>query len=302
MPRSTNLGGFFADARISAQDGRNAVLRNIRGFSRHLAEEIREGYQRPDRIITGHHIINLDLPLEGVPDEYRIYNDPLRIEIREFKSYGGSRINETTKLQACGYQLLLEQIYPNAEFTIRVFSTDDVVRVHMTDNRRAALLQGIAIVQSIYETSRGLARSIPQICEVCHVDEACQYYFHDTQPDHVRRYLWRLRMETLDDKGLAQVWKWKSRLLPLDARVQLGYADTGYRLAQLESHNVRLVKSDFVSNILPGDTVIVSGGNPLTTPSFTGEVSEINGNSLAITPYADHTSWSSKRRLDNRSL
>src|SRR5512136_1797425 len=45
---------LFAHARISAQDGRTAVLRNLLGFSRHLAEEIREGYQRPDRIITGH--------------------------------------------------------------------------------------------------------------------------------------------------------------------------------------------------------------------------------------------------------
>jgi CRISPR/Cas system-associated exonuclease Cas4 (RecB family) len=278
---------LFADARISAQDGRTAVLRNLLGFSRHLAEEIREGYRRPDRIITGHHIINLDLPLEGVPDEYRIWNDPLRIEIREFKSYGGSRITETTKLQACGYQLLLEQIYPNAEFTIRVFSTDDVIKVRMTDKRRTALLQGIANIQSIYETSRGRARSIPQICEVCHVGEACQYYFHDTQPDHVRRYLWRLRMETLDDKGLAQVWKWKSRILPLDVRVQLGYADTGYHVVHLGSHDVRLEKSECVNNILPGDTVIVSGGDPLTTPSFTGEVSEIDENFLTVTPYAD---------------
>src|SRR5208282_5970172 len=94
---------IFADARISAQEGRTAVLDKLRGFSRHLAEEIKQGYTRPDEIITGHHIIDLDLPLEGVPDEYRIFHNPLRIEIREFKSYGGTKINETNKLQACGY-------------------------------------------------------------------------------------------------------------------------------------------------------------------------------------------------------
>ncbi|HUO42441.1 MAG TPA: hypothetical protein VMU35_05645, partial [Methylomirabilota bacterium] len=92
----------FADAQISAAEGRKAVLENLHGFSRHLAEEIRGGYRRPDQIITGHHIINLDLPLEGVPDEYRIFHSPLQIEIREFKSYGGAKVTETAKLQACG--------------------------------------------------------------------------------------------------------------------------------------------------------------------------------------------------------
>jgi len=60
---------LFADARISASEGRNAVFEKLRSFSRHLAEEIHQGYERPDRIVAGHHIINLDLPLQGIPDE-----------------------------------------------------------------------------------------------------------------------------------------------------------------------------------------------------------------------------------------
>lgn len=109
---------IFADAQISAQAGRSAVLDKLRGFSNHLAKEILEGYEKPDEIVTGHHIIDLDLPLEGVPDEYRIFQNPLRIKIREFKSYGGEKVSETNKLQACAYQLLLERLYPKAQFSI----------------------------------------------------------------------------------------------------------------------------------------------------------------------------------------
>jgi CRISPR/Cas system-associated exonuclease Cas4 (RecB family) len=280
---------FFADARISAQEGRDAILRNLQKFSHHLAEEVREGYRRPDRIITGHHIINLDLPLEGIPDEYRVFSYPSQIEIREFKSYGGSKVTEITKLQACAYQLLLEQIHPDIDFTIKVFSTDDVVNVRMTESRRSKLLESIATVKRIYETGRGTARAIPQICEVCSLNDACQYYFRDVQPAHVRRYLWRLRMETLEEKGLSQVWKWKSMKLPTDARVRLGYADTGYRIVETQPHSVRLSKDERINNILPGDTVIVSGGDPLCTPSFTGEVSDLDlgENSLTVFPYRD---------------
>lgn len=280
---------LFADARISAQEGKDAILRNLQKFSHHLAEEVREGYRRPDRIVTGHHIINLDLPLEGVPDEYRIYSDPPHIEIREFKSYGGSKVNEMTKLQACGYQLLLEQIHPDIDFTIKVFSTDDVVNVRMTESRRSKLLDGIETVKSIYETAKGSARPIPQICEVCSLNDACQYYFRDTQPGHVRRYLWRLRMETLEEKGCAQIWKWKSMKLPTEARVLLGYADTGYRIVETQPHSVRLSKDERINNILPGDTVIVSGGDPLSTLGFTGEVSDLDleENSLTVSPYWD---------------
>ena len=166
----------FADAQLSAQEGRRAVLENLRGFSRHLAEEIQEGYRQPDKIITGHHIINLDLPLEGVPDEYRIYNNPLRVEIREFKSYGGARVTETSKLQACGYMLLLEALYPNAEFKVKVYSRDDVVNVRMTDRRRRHLHEGIQAITEIYEQARGPARPIPQVCAVCGVNQACQHY------------------------------------------------------------------------------------------------------------------------------
>ena len=278
---------LFADARISASEGRNAVLDKLRSFSRHLAEEIHQGYEQPDRIVAGHHIINLDLPLQGIPDEYRVYDDPPRIEIREFKSYGGSRVSETNKLQACGYQLLLEQLYPHADFTIRIMSTDDTVNVRMTESRRNRLHEGISTIQQIYEDAKARARPIPQICEVCPVHDACNYYFHDVQPQHIRRYLWRLRMETLEEKGLTQVWKWRSKILPLDARVQLGYAESGFLISELQSRSVRLVKSVDISNFLPGDTVVVSGGDPLQTPSFTGEVSTLNGNSLTVTPYGD---------------
>ena len=278
---------LFADARISASEGRNAVFDKLRGFSRHLAEEIHQGYEEPDRIVAGHHIVNLDLPLQGIPDEYRVYNDPSRVEIREFKSYGGSKVSETNKLQACGYRLLLEQLYPDADFTIKVMSTDDIVDVRMTESRRNRLHDGILTIQQVYEDARARARPIPQVCEACPVNDACHYYFHDTQPQHIRRYLWRLRMETLEEKGLAQVWKWRSKIIPLDARVQLGYADSGYQISELQPRSVELVKSGGVSNFLPGDTVIVSGGDPLRTPSFTGEVSNLSTNSLTVTPYGD---------------
>lgn len=276
---------LFADAQISAAEGRRAVLGNIRGFSHHLAQEIREGYRQPDQIITGHHIINLDLPLEGVPDEYRIYHNPLQIEIREFKSFGGTKVTETAKLQACGYQLLLENLYPKAGFTLRVYSTDDVVNVHMTDTRHQKLLEGIMAITEIYEHARGPAKPIPQLCAACGVNDACRYYFNDTQPPNVRKYFWRLRMETLEEKGQNQRWKWTSKL-PSTTRGELGLTDCGYKISELSSQRVKLVK-DERPNVLPGDTVIVSGGNPLTTPGFTGEVSELGEDSVAIVPYGD---------------
>ncbi len=278
---------LFADARISVREGKNAVLERLNGFSRHLAEEILAGYRRPDRIVTGHHITNLDLPLQGIPDEYRVYSNPLHIEIREFKSYGGSAVSETNKLQACGYQLLLEQIYPDADFTIRVLSTDDIVNVRMTDSRRNKLHQGIAALQEIYETARGSARPIPQLCEVCSVNNACKYYFNDNLPKHIRRYLWRLRMETLEDKGQDQEWRWRSKILPLNVRVELGYSDGGYSISEKQPRSVRLSKVEPVNNFLPGDTVIVSGGDPLATPNFTGEVSDLEEKFITITPYGD---------------
>ena len=276
----------FADAQISAQEGRHAVLENLRGFSQHLAKEILEGYRQPDQIITGHHIVNLDLPLEGVPDEYRIYRNPTRIEIREFKSFGGTKVNETSKLQACGYQLLLETLHPTAEFKLKVYARDEVVNVHMTDKRRQHLFEGIQTITEIYEHARGRSKPIPQLCAHCGVNEACQYYFRDSQPGNVRRYLWRLRMETLEEKGQNQGWKWKSKLLPAQTRAELGITDSGYRIAELTSQQVRLVKDDR-PNVLPGDTVIVSGGNPLSTPNFTGEVSALDENSVTIVPYGD---------------
>jgi CRISPR/Cas system-associated exonuclease Cas4 (RecB family) len=277
---------IFADAQISAQEGRRSVLENLRGFSHHLAEEIQGGYQRPDEIITGHHIINLDLPLEGVPDEYRIYRSPLRIEVREFKSYGGAKVNEISKLQACGYQLLLETLYPNADFKLKVYARDDVVKVRMTDKRRQHLLEGIQTITEVYEHARGRAKPIPQICVVCGVNQACQYYFNDSQPSNVRKYLWRLRMETLEEKGQNQGWKWKSKLLSTETRTELGITDGDYKISEIASQRVRLVK-DGRPNVLPGDTVIVSAGNPLTTPSFTGEVSELGEDSVTIAPYGD---------------
>jgi DNA replication ATP-dependent helicase Dna2 len=93
-------------------------------------------------------------------------------------------------------------------------------------------------------------------------------------------------METLEEKGLNQGWKWKSKLWPTATRTELGITDSGYRIAELDSERVRLVKDDR-PNVLPGDTVIVSGGNPLTTPSFTGEISGLNENSVTIVPYGD---------------
>lgn len=276
----------FADAQISAQEGQSAVLEKLRGFSQHLAAEIREGYQKPDQIVTGHHIIDLDLPLEGVPDEYRIFDNQSRIEIREFKSYGGAKVSETNKLQACAYQLLLERLYPNAEFKIRVYSTDDVVNVRMTPSRRNKLQEGIQSIIEVYEHSYGPAKPIPQICAVCAVNQACKYYFNDTQPAHIRKYLWKLRMETIEEKWINQGWKWKVKKWPREIRVELGITDEGYRIAEMQSKRVRLVK-DATPNILPGDTVVVSAGNPLTALGFTGEVSELDENSVIIVPYGD---------------
>jgi CRISPR/Cas system-associated exonuclease Cas4 (RecB family) len=277
---------IFADAQISAQAGRNAVLEKLRGFSQHLAAEIREGYRKPDEIVTGHHIIDLDLPLEGVPDEYRIFHNPLRIEIREFKSYGGAKVSETNKLQACAYQLLLERLYPNAEFTIRVYSTDDVVKVHITPSRRNKLQEGILNILDVYEHGYGRARPIPQICAVCAVNQACTYYFNDTQPSHIRKYFWKLRRETMEEKWINQGWKWRTKKWPKAARIELGITDEGYSVESMESKKVRLVKSG-VPNVLPGDTVIVSAGNPLTTLSFTGEISELDEDTVTVVPYGE---------------
>lgn len=277
---------IFADAQISAQTGRYAVLEKLRGFSEHLASEIREGYRKPDEIVTGHHIIDLDLPLEGVPDEYRIYHNPLRIEIREFKSYGGAKVSETNKLQACAYQLLLEQLYPNAEFTIRVYATDDVVSVHMTDKRRGKLHEGIKNILEVYEHGYGRARPIPQICAVCAVNQACTFYFKDPQPPHIRKYFWRLRHETIEEKWINQIWKWRTKKWPREARIKLGLTDEGYRIKSKEPKKVHLTK-DSTPNVLPGDTVIVSAGNPLTSLSFTGEISNLDGANITIVPYGD---------------
>ena len=277
---------IFADARISAQEGRTAVLDKLRGFSRHLAEEIKRGYTRPDEIITGHHIIDLDLPLEGVPDEYRIFHHPLRIKIREFKSYGGTKINETNKLQACGYQLLLERLYPNAQFSIQVYSTDNVVNVRMTDSRRKKLRDGIQTIIQVYNQAYGPAKPIPQICAVCAVNQACNYYFADTQPPHIRKYFWKLRMQTLEEKGLNQMWKWKSKRWSNATRIELGVTDTGYKIIKTEPKKIHLTK-DNPPNILPGETVIVSAGNPLITLGFTGEVAELNDTTVIVVPYGD---------------
>jgi CRISPR/Cas system-associated exonuclease Cas4 (RecB family) len=277
---------IFANAQISVREGRHAVLENLRGFSQHLAAEIQEGYQQPDEIITGHHIIDLDLPLEGVPDEYRIYSNPPRIEVREFKSYGGAKVNETSKLQACGYQLLLETLHPKVDFNLKVYARDQVSKVRMTEKRRQHLYEGIQRIIEVYEHARGHAKPIPQLCAHCGVNQACQYYFNDSQPLNVRRYLWRLRMETLEEKGQNQGWKWKSKLLPIETRAELCITDRGYRVSELTSQQVTLIK-DGRPNVLPGDTVIVSGGNPLTTPSFTGEVSMLGEDSVTIAPYGD---------------
>jgi superfamily I DNA and/or RNA helicase len=277
---------IFADARISAQEGREAVLDKLRGFSKHLAKEIKQGYTRPGEIISGHHLIDLDLPLEGVPDEYRIFRDPLRIEIREFKSYGGTKINETNKLQACAYQLLLERLYPNASFSIRVYSIDSVANVRMTTSRRKRLRDGINTILQVYDQAYGPAKPIPQICAVCSVNHACNYYFSDTQPPHIRKYFWKLRMQTLEEKGLNQSWKWKSKRLPDHTRIELGITDSGYKIIKTEPKRILLAKNSR-QNILPGETVIVSAGNPLVTLGFTGEVAELTDTTVTVVPYAD---------------
>jgi len=277
---------IFADAQISAQTGRNAVLEKLHGFSQHLAAEIREGYKKPDEIVTGHHIIDLDLPLEGVPDEYRIFRNPLRIEIREFKSYGGAKVSETNKLQACAYQVLLERLYPKAEFTIRVYATDQVVKVRMTPSRRKKLREGIQNILEVYEHGYGRAKPVPQICAVCAVNQACTFYFKDPQPPHIRKYFWRLRRETIEEKWINQGWKWRTKKWPKTARIELGLTDEDYRIESMEPRKVRLRKNG-APNVLPGDTVIVSAGNPLTSLSFTGEVSELDEESVTVVPYGD---------------
>jgi len=93
-------------------------------------------------------------------------------------------------------------------------------------------------------------------------------------------------METLEEKGLNQGWKWKSKYLPATTRVELGITDSGYHITELTSKKVRLMKTDHPT-VLPGDTVIVSGGSPLTSPNFTGEVAELDENSVTIVPYGD---------------
>jgi hypothetical protein len=59
----------------------------------------------------------------------------------------------------------------------------------------------------VYSTSAS-ARAISSICEACNVRDACDFYFRDTTPLNIRRYLWRLRMETLEEKALNNSWKW----------------------------------------------------------------------------------------------
>lgn len=277
---------IFADAQISAQAGRNAVLDKLRGFSNHLAKEILEGYEKPDEIVTGHHIIDLDLPLEGVPDEYRIFLNPLRIKIREFKSYGGEKVSETNKLQACAYQLLLERLYPKAQFSIRVYATDGFSKVRLTPNRRNKLYEGIQNILEIYQHGYGRARPIPQICAACAVNQACNYYWNDPTPAHIRKYFWKLRRETIEEKWLNQRWKWRTKRLPKSTRIELGNTDEDYRIQSIETKKVELVKHG-TPNVLPGDTVIVSAGDPLTSLNFTGEVSELHENNVIVVPYGD---------------
>jgi DNA replication ATP-dependent helicase Dna2 len=55
----------------------------------------------------------------------------------------------------------------------------------MTDIRRQHLLEGIQIITEVYEHARGRAKPIPQLCAVCGVNQACQYYFSELGEDSV---------------------------------------------------------------------------------------------------------------------
>jgi CRISPR/Cas system-associated exonuclease Cas4 (RecB family) len=280
---------FFADAGMSTVEGRQAVLEKLRGFATNLGEEVAQGrYRSPDDIIANHSIVLPSIPLQGVPDEYRVYNGigGVEIEVREFKAFGGSKVNEGNKLQVCAYQVLLERIYPDATFSLKVISTDDVVNVRFTDKRRKALLEGIKLVKNVFETTRARARAIPGLCGICHVREACEFYFEDPIPTNIRRYFWRLRMETLEEKALNQTWKWVCNVASLDERKALGRADDNYDLVEAIDNTLVLRKaSGVVENVLKGDTVIVSSGNPLTDLSVTGEISGISGDRVRMTCY-----------------
>ncbi len=280
---------YFADAGISEREGKSAVLQRLHGFATNLANEIAQStYRPPDQIITGHHIILPSIPLAGVPDEYRIFKlkEGTHIEIREFKTFGGEKIHEGNKLQVCAYQMLLERRYPDASFSLKVLSTDDIVNVRFTDRRRQLLLQGIETIKNIFEETKARARPIPQICESCYVRDACEFYFEDTTPSNVRRYLWRLRMETLEEKAMNQAWKWICDATTLQERKALGRADDNYDLAERLDNVLKLRKSTgTVENVLKGDTVIISSGNPLIDLSVIGEISDIDGNLVEVTCY-----------------
>jgi len=280
----------FADAKIPANEGRNAVLEKLRGFARNLGQELAQGRYRPtDKIVTNHFIIIPSIPLQGVPDEYRIYNGDgkVEIEVREFKAFGGSKITEGNKLQVCAYQMLLEKVYPNATFSLRVISTDDMANVSFTEKRRERLREGIELVKGIFESTSASARAISSICETCNVKDACEFYFKDTTPLNIRRYLWRLRMETLEEKALNNSWKWICNAANLQERMALGRADINYDVVDIADNSVMLRKAvGTVENVLKGDTVVVSSGNPLTDLSVTGEVSSVLAEQVEITCYS----------------
>jgi len=280
----------FADAKIPMDEGRYAVLEKLRGFARNFGKELASGnYRLAEEIITNHAITLPSIPLQGVPDEYRIFkaDGKVDIEVREFKAFGGSKINEGNKLQVCAYQMLLENIFPNATFSLKVISTDEVVNVKFTEKRRTNLLEGIELVKGIFESTRASARAIPSICETCHVNEACEFYFSDTTPLNIRRYFWRLRMETLEEKALNNSWKWICNATNLQERREIGSADGDYDLVEIADRMAMLRKTTgVVENVLKGDTVVVSSGNPLTDLSVTGEISGISGDLVEITCYS----------------
>jgi ATP-dependent RNA/DNA helicase IGHMBP2 len=280
----------FADAKLPIGEGRQAVLEKMRGFALNLGRELALGSYRPtEKIITNHLITLPSLPLQGIPDEYRLYDldGGVEVEIREFKAYGGSKINEGNKLQVCAYQLLLEDLFPHAAFSLKVISPDDIVSVRFSEKRRTRLLKGIELARDIFESAQARARAIPSICEACHVREACEFYFRDTTPPNIRRYLWRLRMETLEEKARNNGWKWICSATDLQERRELGRADGDYDLEGVADGGIVLRRaSGAAENVLKGDTVVVSTGNPLTDLSVTGEVSEVAGDRVKMICYS----------------
>lgn len=281
---------YFADAKISATEGRRAVLDKLRAFAANFGEELAQGsYRPPDQIITNHLIILPSLPLQGVPDEYRIFkrDEDVHIEIREFKAFGGSKVNEGNRLQVCAYQMLLEKLFPEAAFSLKVISTDDVTKVRFTDRRRRVLLDGIETVRNVFENTRARAKAIPNVCAVCYVKDACEFYFNDATPLDIRRYFWRLRMETLEEKALNQTWKWVCNAASLPQRKELGRADDDYDLVEVNDNVMTLRKTmGGVEQVLKGDTIVVSTGEPLTDLSVTGEISDIFDNAVQVTCYS----------------